>query len=121
MLIQLNTDKNVDGRDEAMREVESDLRRTLARFASHITRIEVHFRDANADKSGAADKECLLEARLAGHEPMAVEHEAATLSAAFHGARDKLTRMLDKRLGKLRPPKGVDPFDRPAVDQGRPL
>lgn len=121
MLIQLNTDNHVDGRDEAMREVETDLNRTLARFSSQITRIEVHFRDTNADKSGASDKECTLEARVAGQDPTAVTHGAATLSAAFHGAREKLVRVLDKRLAKLRPPKGLDPFDRPAVDQGMPL
>lgn len=118
MLIQLNTDNHVDGRDEAMREVESDLLRSLARFSSQITRIEVHFRDANAVKSGASDKKCTLEARLSGQDPMAVTHAAPTLSAAFHGARDKLVRVLDKRLAKLRPPKGIDPYDRPAVDQG---
>ncbi len=121
MLIQLNTDNHVDGRDEAMREVETDLERTLARFSSHITRIEVHFRDANANKSGASDKQCMLEARLAGQEPLAVEHAAASLSAAFHGARDKLIRVVDKRLAKLRPPKGLDPYDRLAIDEGMPL
>ncbi|QJR36841.1 HPF/RaiA family ribosome-associated protein [Gemmatimonas groenlandica] len=121
MLIQLNTDNHVDGRDEAMREVETDLNRTLARFSSQITRIGVHFRDTNAEKSGASDKECTLEARVAGQDPTAVTHSAATLTAAFHGAREKLVRVLDKRLAKLRPPKGVDPFDRPAVDQGMSL
>jgi hypothetical protein len=117
MLIQLNTDNHVSGRHQAMREAETDLNRTLARFSSQITRIEVHFRDTNANKSGAADRECTLEARVSGQDPMAVTHEAPTLSAAFHGARDKLVRVLDKRLAKLRPPKGIDPYERPAVDQ----
>ena len=121
MLIQLNTDNHVDGRHEAMREVEIDLNRTLARFSRQITRIEVHFRDTNADKSGASDKECTLEARVSGQDPTAVTHAAPTLSAAFHGARDKLVRALDKRLAKLRPPKGIDPYERPAVDQGAAL
>ena len=121
MLIQLNTDNSVDSGDVTMPEVESDLERALARFSSQITRIEVHFRDANAEKSGASDKECMLEARLAGQDPTAVTHAAATLSAAFHGARDKLVRVLDKRVAKLRPPKGIDPFERIAVDQGTPL
>ena len=94
MLIQLNTDNHVDGRHEAMREVETDLERTLARFSSQITRIEVHFRDTNADKSGASDKECTLEARVSGQDPTAVTHAAPTLSAAFHGARDKLVEAL---------------------------
>lgn len=118
MLIQLRTDNHVDGRDEAMPDVETDLLRTMARFSSQLTRIEVHFRDANAEKSGASDKECTLEARVAGQDPTAVTHAAATLSAAFIGAREKLVRVLDKRLDKLRPPKGSDPYERPPVDQG---
>ena len=118
MLIQLNTDNHVNGRDEAMREVETDLQRTLGRFSDQITRVEVHFRDANAEKSGASDKECTLEARVSGQDPTAVTHSAATLTAAFHGARDKLVRVLDKRLSKLRRPKGIDPYDRPAADHG---
>lgn len=116
MLIQLNTDNHVDGRDEAMRQVETELERSLARFASQITRVEVHFQDSNADKSGAADKRCMLEARVSGSDPIAVTNTGESLAAAFHGARDKLVRVLDRRLAKLRPPKGLDPFDRPTLD-----
>lgn len=116
MLIQLNTDNHVDGRDETMRQVETELERSLARFASQITRVEVHFQDANADKSGAADKRCMLEARVSGSDPIAVTNTGESLTTAFHGARDKLVRVLDRRLAKLRHPKGLDPFDRPNID-----
>jgi ribosome-associated translation inhibitor RaiA len=115
MLIQLNTDNHVDGRDQVLRHVEIDLPRTLERFAQHITRIEVHFQDANADKSGAGDKRCTLEARLRGQDPVAVSNSAASLGAAFAGARDKLIKLLDRRLARLRPPKGLDPFDNPEL------
>jgi hypothetical protein len=66
MLIQMNTDNHVDGRDEAMHQFGAEL-----------------------------------------------EH---SLSAAFPGARDKLVRVLDRRMAKLRPPKGLDPFDRPTPE-----
>lgn len=121
MLIQLNTANHVDGWDEAMREVETDLLRTLDRFSSQLTRSEVHFRDTSAGKAGASDKECTLEARVSGQDPTAVTHAAATLSAAFYGARDKLVRVLDKRVAKRRPPKGIDSYERPALDQGMAL
>jgi hypothetical protein len=44
---------------------------------------------------------CLLEARLAGLQPIAVSHEAATLQEAVAGAADKLKRSLDSSLGRL--------------------
>ncbi len=111
MLIQLNTDNHVDGHAKLAQEVETDLEKSLSRFAEQITRIEVHFQDVNADKSGAADKRCMLEARMSGQDPFAVTHSADTISAALHGARDKLVRLLDKRVSRARPPKGRDPFD----------
>jgi len=64
MLIQLNTDNHVDGNDQAVRQASGDLERSLARFASDITRLEVHFQDANADKAGDSDKRCMIEARV---------------------------------------------------------
>jgi ribosome-associated translation inhibitor RaiA len=115
MLIQLNTDNHVDGSDQVVRQVETDLQRSLERFTTHITRIEVHFQDANAEKSGSGDKRCMLEARLRGRDPVAVSNTASTLTAAFNGARDKLVTVLDRRLGKARPPKGIDPFDNPGL------
>lgn len=115
MLIQLNTDNHVDGHMELAREVEADLEKSLSRFAAQITRIEVHFQDVNADKSGAADKRCMLEARMKGHDPLAVTHSAESVTAALHGARDKLVRLLDKRIDRARPPKGRDPFDAPEL------
>jgi ribosome-associated translation inhibitor RaiA len=115
MLIQLNTDHHVDASDPFVRTVETDLEQSLSRFTSEITRIEVHFRDANADKGGSGDKRCLLEARLRGRDPIAVSNTAATLTDAYHGARDKLARMLDRQIARLRPTRGHDPFDNPEL------
>ncbi len=113
MLIQLNTDKNVTAGPEFATEVEEELRRSLDRFASHITRIEVHFQDENAEKGGANDKRCMLEARMRGVEPLAVTNTADSLKGALVGARDKLARVLERKISKNRPPKGLDPYDQP--------
>lgn len=111
MLIQLNTDKHVTAGPNLATEVHAELTRSLARFASHITRIEVHFQDVNAEKGGA-DKRCMLEARLRGEEPLAVTNTADTVAGALVGARDKLMRVLERRIDQGRPPKGRDPYDR---------
>lgn len=45
---------------------------------------------------------CMMEARLEGRQPIAVTHQAASLDQAVDGAADKLTKMIDSTLGRLR-------------------
>jgi hypothetical protein len=111
MQIQVNTVKNIDTTPEWLASIEEQLASSLARFRDGITRLEVHLRDANGDKSGAVDKECMLEARLAGHDPVAVTHRADRFERAVSGARDKLVRLLSRQVARQRPPKGQDPFE----------
>jgi ribosome-associated translation inhibitor RaiA len=102
MKIQINTDSNIAGNDQLRREVETLLRGALDRLSEKITRVEVHLSDENSDKkSGVDDMRCMLEARLAGLQPIAVSHEAATLQEAVDGAAEKLKRSLDSTLGRL--------------------
>jgi ribosome-associated translation inhibitor RaiA len=111
MLVQVNTDNHVNGPARFAEYVEGELRQALARFSSMITRIEVHLHDTNADKAGATDKRCTLEARVSGRDPIAVSHSADRVEVALAGARDKLVRLLNRQVDKARPPKGQDPFD----------
>lgn len=111
MLILTHTDNHVDANDPVVRLAKSDLERALERYSREITRIEVHFQDANADKTGANDKRCMLEVRLRGFDPMAVTTTGATLTAAYHGARDTLARTLERRFSKLRQTVRHNPFD----------
>ena len=115
MIIQLNVDNRIDGQRDLSTHLTTDLEHSLARFADHITRIEVHFQDANANRGGRDDKKCLIEARLAGESPIAVSDTSDTLNGAFFGARDKLLRVLEKHVSKHRPPKGIDPYEGVAV------
>lgn len=102
MIIQVNTDRNIEGNREQASRIESLVESSLARFGGKITRVEVHLSDDNSDKKfGTEDKRCLLEARLAGLQPIAVKHQAATMDQAVDGALDKLTRSIDATLGKL--------------------
>src|SRR5690606_41882326 len=107
MLIQVNTDRNIEGSAALAERVEAALREALGRFSGRITRIEVHLSDHNSDKGGADDKRCLLEARLAGLKPIAVSHEAATIHQAVDGATRQLARSLDSTLGRLRDRQSV--------------
>ncbi len=101
MQIKVNTDKNIEGRDELVSLVESTLTKALKHFSLQITRVEVHLSDENGDKSGQDDKRCMMEARLEGRQPTVVTCEAATLTQAVSGAADKLKRSLASTLERL--------------------
>ncbi len=100
MQIQINTDHNFEVHEATVEQFRSTVQSALSHFSEHITRVEVHLSDENADKSGQNDKRCLLEARLEGRQPMAVTETAANLSQALHGALDKMTRMIESTLGR---------------------
>lgn len=101
MNIQVNTDHNIEGSEELNTYIGSNLAEHFERFKNAITRIEVHLSDENAGKVSENDKRCLLEARIANHQPVVVSHHADTIHQAIEGASDKLLRSLDTMVGKL--------------------
>ncbi len=107
MQIQVNTDDNVEGREALAARVRSTVEAAIGRFADGLTRVEVHLGDVNAGRSGSADKRCLMEARPAGGQPVAVTHHAATVEEACDGAARKLRNLLDSQFGKAADVKGA--------------
>jgi ribosome-associated translation inhibitor RaiA len=101
MKIQINTDNNIEGSEELAEQAEATVESTLGHLAEHITRVEVHLSDENSDKGGSRGKRCMMEARLEGHQPIAVSDEAESIGQAIDGAAEKLKRSLDHTLGKL--------------------
>lgn len=101
MIIQFNTDNNIDGSERSNAYFTTTIADTLERFSSHITRIEVHLTDENAQKKGKNDHRCLIEARLEGRQPIAVSDNADTVEQALKGALDKLKASLDTVIGRL--------------------
>jgi ribosome-associated translation inhibitor RaiA len=102
MLIQINTDNNIEGGARMSAYFTETLEETFSRFDDQITRLEVHLSDVNAHKEGGDDKRCLLEARLKGLKPVVVTHHAETIDFAISGAAEKLKKTLDSTIGKKR-------------------
>lgn len=102
MKIQFNTDKNVAGSEELMASSTSLISEELSRFSQQITRVEVHLSDEDGNKDGGNDKRCMMEARLAGMNPIAVTEQANTHEQAISGAIDKLKTSLEKITGRLK-------------------
>jgi len=102
MQILVNTNKSIDNDQRLAEHVEEVVEKRLARFASQITRVEVHLSDVNADKPGDDDTRCLLEVRISGRKPTAVTHFAGNVPDAVSGASDKMQRALERELARVR-------------------
>jgi len=99
--IQINSDGSLETDARAAEEVEAAVRGALQRFGERITRIEVHLSDVNGSKGGV-DTRCVLEARVAGRPPVAVDEQAEDVHGAVRGASAKLVRVLDGQIARSR-------------------
>jgi len=101
MQFQVRTDnhiKNSEGlADKTQAEVEGALH---PRFAGRLRRVEVYLQDMNGQKGGM-DIRCAIEAHLAGHSAVAVDHRAADVDEAVTGAVSRLLHVLEHTLGRL--------------------
>ncbi len=100
MNIQINTANDFHGSEESNAEIKKNMVDDFDRFKERITRLEVHLHDENAAKGGTSDKSCMIEARLAGRRPIAVDDNAATFAAAIHGATHKMLHRIESILGR---------------------
>lgn len=105
MLIEVNTDNHIQSRADVAASVETMVANGLDHFRDRITRVEVHLADENSNKGGDADVRCSLEARLEGLKPVGVSNYAGSLEEAVDGAVEKLDKLLEHTLGRLRDKK----------------
>ncbi|TDD94556.1 HPF/RaiA family ribosome-associated protein [Flavobacterium cellulosilyticum] len=100
MKIQFNTDKNIEGHERLEIYFTEEIQKDLARFEEKVTRIEVHLGDENNAKSGVNDKRCVIEARPAKLQPIAVTAHADTIEKAFFQAVEKIKKTLTSTFDK---------------------
>jgi ribosome-associated translation inhibitor RaiA len=111
MQVRVTTDNNIVGSEKLTGQVDDVVADFLARFSDRITRVEVYLADENSRaKSGQNDKRCTMEARVAGHQPVAVTEQGPSLDQAIRGAAEKLEKTLDRTLGRLDDRKGRRPM-----------
>jgi ribosome-associated translation inhibitor RaiA len=109
MQVIVNSDHNITGDESVTRRVEAILSDSIERFANRITKVEAFLSDANSSKHGARDKRCVLEARVAGAQPVVATNEAPTVLEAIEGAAGKLERALEHAFGKQAAAAGKAP------------
>lgn len=101
MTIQVNTDKNIEGREQLIAYVESIVKEGLNRYSENITRVEVHLSDENGSKEGTEDKRCLIEVKVEKLNPIVASELALTLHKAVDGATAKIKKSLESKIGKI--------------------
>ncbi|MBA3032570.1 MAG: HPF/RaiA family ribosome-associated protein [Gammaproteobacteria bacterium] len=115
MQVLINTDHNIEGYEALTTHLKGLVESAMNRISAHVTRVECHLTDENGHKSGGNDKRCVMEARLQGHQPIAVTHHAATVHQAVDGAAQKLTRLVESTIERRRdhnnqtPPPAQEP------------
>ena len=101
MKVQLNSDKNIAVDRRVNQFVREEVKRAIGRFSGKLTRIEIHLSDVNGrSKAGTPDKRCMVEARPAGHRPMAVTMVARNMRSAVQGSLSKLRNALETFFGR---------------------
>ncbi len=101
MQVQIHTDNHIQGTDAMAQWASSTVKTALERFAGQITRVEVHLSDENAGKKNTAESiQCTMEARLEGHQPLAIKHLGANLNQAIEGAVEKMNKLISSTLGR---------------------
>jgi hypothetical protein len=102
MQVLVRHDDTIKGGERLIALATAAVERSLARFAEHITTVEVHFADENGRKNAGDDIRCTIEARFEGRKPTAVSHHATDLEVALAAAAEKMARALDHQLGRIR-------------------
>jgi ribosome-associated translation inhibitor RaiA len=102
MQILVRHDDTIQGGERLTEMTIATIEGDLARFAEHITTVEVHYADENGHKTGGDDIRCTVEVRFEGKKPVAVTHHASDLEIALGAAAAKMVRMLDHQLGRIR-------------------
>ena len=118
MQVQVNSNHTIHTGEAFERWASTELNDSLSRFKGDITRVEVHMSDDTGDGAGSGHKRCVMEARLSHHEPLTVNHHAPSQDEAFRGATDKLKRLIEHTLGKLRDQHRARESIRREVDPG---
>jgi ribosome-associated translation inhibitor RaiA len=102
MQILVDADDHLHGSQDLTARIEGVVEGALERFTERIIRVEVRLSDLNSGRPGERDMCCHMEAHAGGLKPIAVSHEAVTLTEAIHATASKLERALHHALGRIK-------------------
>ncbi|MEM0913913.1 MAG: HPF/RaiA family ribosome-associated protein [Planctomycetota bacterium] len=99
MQIQVNFG-DVEATSALNDHAEAAVLKALEHVASQVTRVEVHIRDDKGKRQGPDDKRCMMEGRIAGEQPLAVDARGNDLYKSITEAAGKLGRAISRKLDR---------------------
>jgi len=103
MQIRVEADEHIDSSEELTLRIEGVVEGSLDRYLDQVSRVEVHLCRQTRHSMGGRDMCCRMEAHVSSPKPIAVSHEAFTLTEAIHGASAKLERAIHDQFHQRRP------------------
>ena len=100
MRVQITTAGSIHAHQAFRDQIAEDVSEHLSRFGDIVTRVDVHLADETARRSSEPVR-CVVEAHVAGHEPVIVTHRAAMVDQAVREAVEKLEGSVARALGRL--------------------
>ena len=104
MIIQFNSEKNITGKAKFSAPIINLISAKLNIFSDKISRVEVHLTNEECEIDNPMDKRCMMEARFAGMQPVAVTNMAETHEKAVGGAVELLRTSLMAIMGHMKNP-----------------
>jgi ribosome-associated translation inhibitor RaiA len=101
MKILITTDNHIVMNRERSQAVESEIDGAIERFERHLTSLDVHLADENADKGGDRKIKCVIDAHIEGMKTVTVTEYASTVDEAITGATEEMKRLLEATFSKL--------------------
>ncbi len=102
MEVQVRHDAHIQGGQSLIDTITAMVEAGMHGHGQHITTVAVHLADENGPKTGVDAIRCSVEAHFEGRPPTAVTHKGPNVELALETALDKLMRVLDHDLGRLR-------------------
>lgn len=99
MHLQFNPAEGMAVSEALEQHARECLDKVQRRFGERVTRVEIHLKDVNGPKGGM-DKECLMEARPAGLQPVVASAVADDTYQVIKQSADKLEKVLESRIRK---------------------
>jgi len=85
MIIQFDTDKNIDGNEQFSALFEDQKKDKLSKHNHLISSVDVHLSDQDGNKNGLNSMHCIIEVSSKVHQPTTVSKQADILDRAVTG------------------------------------
>jgi hypothetical protein len=115
MQIRVDADEHIDSNEELTLRIEGVVEGSLERYVDRVTLVEVHLGRLTGHSMGGRDLCCRMEAHVGALKPIAVSHEAFTLTEAIHAASAKLERAIHDEFHQHRANVAHGPADEEAT------